>query len=83
MTRPCNGALTGLLLLLLPAQALTYNKISDMDTGRISIMYRRVQCVPPKPMVIFVQNNGGPGSWLRLFVEVPPASSCHPAILRW
>jgi expansin (peptidoglycan-binding protein) len=51
-------------------QALTYNKISNMDTGRISIQYRRVQCVPPKPMVIFVDTNGGQGSWLRMFVEV-------------
>lgn len=51
-------------------QALTYNKLSLMDTGRISIMYRRVECVPPKPMDIYVDNNGGPGNWLRLFVEV-------------
>lgn len=51
-------------------QALTYNKLSPMDTGRISIMYRRVECVPPKPMDIYVDNNGGQGNWLRLFVEV-------------
>jgi hypothetical protein len=51
-------------------QALTYNKLSPMDTGRINMMYRRVQCVPPKPMVIYVDNNGGQGSWLRLFIEV-------------
>ena len=31
---------------------------------------RRVQCVPPKPMVISVDNNGGQGAWLRLFIEV-------------
>ena len=33
-------------------------------------MRRRVQCVPPKPMVISVDNNGGQGAWLRLFIEV-------------
>ena len=31
---------------------------------------RRVECVPPKPMVIYVDNNGGQGKWLRLFIEV-------------
>ena len=35
-------------------------------------MRRRVQCVPPKPMVISVDNNGGQGAWLRLFIEVSP-----------
>ena len=34
------------------------------------IARRRVQCVPPKPMVISVDNNGGQGAWLRLFIEV-------------
>ncbi|CAK0787061.1 hypothetical protein CVIRNUC_010277 [Coccomyxa viridis] len=53
----------------LDIQALTYNKLSAMDTGRINIQYRRVQCVPPKPMVISVDNNGGQGAWLRLFIE--------------
>ena len=51
-------------------QALTYNKLSPMETGRISMMYRRVECVPPKPMDIYVDANGGQGNWLRLFVEV-------------
>ena len=26
--------------------------------------------MPPKPMVISVDNNGGQGAWLRLFIEV-------------
>lgn len=28
--------------------------------------------MPPKPMVIYVDNNGGQGNWLRLFIEVLP-----------
>ncbi len=31
---------------------------------------RRVECVPPVPMVVYVDNNNGPGSWLRLYIEV-------------
>ncbi|CAL5229279.1 g12572 [Coccomyxa viridis] len=50
-------------------QALTFNKLAPMNTGRINIQYRRVECVPPKPMVISVDSNGGQGAWLRLFVE--------------
>ena len=55
-------------------QALTYNKISPMSSGRISIQYRRVECVPPQKIVVSVDNNHGAGGWLRLFVEVCPAS---------
>ena len=57
-------------------QALTYNKLSPMSTGRISIQYRRVECVPPQKIVISVDNSVGPGGWLRLFVEARPA--CTP-----
>lgn len=54
-------------------QALTYNKISPMSSGRISIQYRRVECVPPQKIIVSVDNNHGTGGWLRLFVEVCPA----------
>ena len=54
-------------------QALTYNKISPMSSGRISIQYRRVECVPPQKIIVSVDNNRGTGGWLRLFVEVCPA----------
>ncbi|KAK9835375.1 hypothetical protein WJX81_005549 [Elliptochloris bilobata] len=50
-------------------QALTYNKISPMASGRISIQYRRVECVPPQKIIVSVDNNNGAGGWLRLFVE--------------
>ena len=55
-------------------QALTYNKLSPMSTGRISIQYRRVECVPPQRIVVSVDNNNGAGGWLRLFVEARPAA---------
>lgn len=43
-------------------------QLAPMAIGRIDIQYRRVECVPPAPMVVFVDNNNGPGSWLRLFI---------------
>lgn len=42
---------------------------------------RRVECVPPKPMVISVDNNAGPGKWLRLFIEVSLALLLSKAAL--
>ena len=49
--------------------------------------------MPPKPMVISVDNNGGQGAWLRLFIEVsfplhhsdwllPASSSAHRPVCR-
>jgi len=63
-------------------QALTYNKLSPMSTGRISIQYRRVECVPPQKIVISVDNSAGPGGWLRLFVEARPAACARPGACR-
>jgi hypothetical protein len=45
-----------------------------MAIGRIDIQYRRVDCTPPLPVSIAIDNNVGVGGWLRLVVEVRPAS---------
>ncbi|KAK9800899.1 hypothetical protein WJX73_008437 [Symbiochloris irregularis] len=50
-------------------QALTYNKISPISTGRINMQYRRVQCVPPGKMSVVIDNNVGTNGWLRMFVS--------------
>lgn len=46
-------------------------QLAPMANGRIDVQYRRVECVPPAPMVVFVDNNNGPGGWLRLFIGKP------------
>ena len=38
--------------------------------GRVNIMYRRVQCVPPSYVTIYVLNNRGNDGWVELEVEV-------------
>jgi len=53
----------------LDIQALTFNKIAPMAVGRIDIQYRRVDCTPPLPVSIAIDNNVGVGGWLRLVVE--------------
>ena len=40
-----------------------------MEMGRVNIQYRRVECVPPKKMVVYVDQSHGQDKWLRLFVE--------------
>lgn len=40
-----------------------------MEMGRVHIQYRRVECVPPKKMVVYVDQAHGKDKWLRLFVE--------------
>ena len=39
--------------------------------GRVNILYRRVQCVPPSYVTIYVLNNRGNDAWVELEVEVP------------
>ncbi len=48
----------------------------EVLTSELLITPRRVECVPPKPMVIYVDNNGGQGAWLRLFIEVLTLPPC-------
>lgn len=48
-------------------------QLAPIAIGRIDIQYRRVECVPPAAMVVFVDNNNGPGGWLRLFI----GKCCH------
>lgn len=50
-------------------QAMTFDKLAPMYLGRINIMYRRVECVPPSNLVVYADQNYGPDKWLRLFVE--------------
>lgn len=45
-------------------------QIAPMAAGRIDIQYRRVDCTPPNPVSIDIDNNVGSGGWLRLVVEV-------------
>lgn len=45
-------------------------QIAPMAIGRIDIQYRRVDCTPPLPVSISIDNNVGVGGWLRLVVEV-------------
>ena len=45
-------------------------QIAPMAIGRIDIKYRRVECTPPLPVSISIDNNIGVGGWLRLVVEV-------------
>ena len=45
-------------------------QIAPMAIGRIDIKYRRVDCTPPLPVSISIDNNVGVGGWLRLVVEV-------------
>jgi hypothetical protein len=40
-----------------------------MEMGRVNIEYRRVECVPPRKMVVYVDQSHGADKWLRLFVE--------------
>lgn len=40
-----------------------------MEMGRVNIAYRRVECVPPRKMVVYVDQAHGQDKWLRLFVE--------------
>lgn len=40
-----------------------------MALGRIDIQYRRVDCTPPNPVSLAIDNNVGVGGWLRLVVE--------------
>lgn len=53
----------------LDMQALTFHKLAPMEVGRVNIEYRRVECVPPKKMVVYVDQAHGTDKWLRLFVE--------------
>jgi hypothetical protein len=41
-----------------------------MAAGRVRIQYRRVECVPPTNLAVYVDQNFGQDKWLRLFVEV-------------
>ena len=57
-------------------------QLSAVSTGRISIRYRRVECVPPGKMSVVLDNNNGPSGWLRMFVAVrkhPSAPECLAA----
>ena len=54
--------------------ALAYNKISPMISGRIDINWRMVACTPPSPLKVRVDGNSGPGLWLRLLITVSKAS---------
>lgn len=51
---------------------LPWLQIAPMSIGRIDIKYRRVDCTPPNPVTIEIDNNVGVGGWLRLVVEVTP-----------
>ena len=50
--------------------ALAYNQISPMASGRIDVNYRLVACTPPSALKVTVNNNGGTGGWLKLQVTV-------------
>ena len=50
--------------------ALAYNQISPMTSGRIDVNYRLVACSPASALKVDVNGNSGPGAWLRLLVTV-------------
>lgn len=50
-------------------QALVFDKIAPMALGRINMKYRRVDCTPPSSLGVKVNNNVGPGGWVRLVVQ--------------
>ncbi len=64
--------------LLLPAQALTYNKMAPMALGRIDIKYRRIACQVPQALDVIVDENRGAGGWIRLQVKVRPTTLIAP-----
>lgn len=45
-------------------------QIAPMSVGRVDMRYRRVDCTPPLPVSVAIDNNAGVGGWLRLVVEV-------------
>lgn len=45
-------------------------QIATPSGGRIDMQYRRVDCTPPLPVSVAIDNNAGVGGWLRLVVEV-------------
>jgi hypothetical protein len=56
----------------------TLLQVAPMSVGRIAIRYRQVECAPPADLRVQVDQNAGPGGWLRLLVEVRPL----PILLR-
>ncbi|KAA6425669.1 MAG: hypothetical protein FRX49_04566 [Trebouxia sp. A1-2] len=58
----------------LDIQALTYDKIAPMLSGRIDIQYRRVQCTPPSNLVVNIDQNSGTGGFLKMSVSTAGGS---------
>lgn len=50
--------------------ALAYNVLSPMVSGRIDVNYRVVACTPPSALKVKVDGASGTGLWLRLLVTV-------------
>ena len=55
-------------------------QIAPMAGGLIDIQYAQVQCTPPSPMTVLVDQNRGAGGWIRLQISVSLPTPADPAL---
>ena len=55
-------------------------QIAPMAGGLIDIQYAQVQCTPPSPMTVLVDQNRGAGGWIRLQISVSLPTPAEPAL---